>query len=152
MRRKEKEITDKAEMEWIIRSSSVCRLALSENDRPYIVPLCFGYKDNTLYFHSAQKGKKLDILRKNPHVCLEFDIDHEVVKAEKACEWSMKYRSVVGYGKGSVIDDLESKQQGLDIIMQHYSNLSFEYPESVIQKILIIKVEIESMTGKKSGY
>ena len=152
MRRKEKEITDKAEMEWIIHSSSVCRLALSENDRPYIVPLCFGYKDNTLYFHSGQKGKKLDILRKNPHVCLEFDIDHEVVKAEKACEWSMKYRSVVGYGKGSVIDDVKSKQKALHIIMQHYSNLSFEYPEAMIQKTLIIKVEIESMTGKKSGY
>ena len=56
MRRKEKEITDKTAMESIILKSSVCRLALSEENRPYIVPLCFGYEDDTLYFHSAREG------------------------------------------------------------------------------------------------
>jgi nitroimidazol reductase NimA-like FMN-containing flavoprotein (pyridoxamine 5'-phosphate oxidase superfamily) len=48
MRRKEKEITDKTAMESIILRSSVCRLALSEENRPYIVALSFGYTDDTL--------------------------------------------------------------------------------------------------------
>jgi nitroimidazol reductase NimA-like FMN-containing flavoprotein (pyridoxamine 5'-phosphate oxidase superfamily) len=61
MRRKEKEITDKAVIESIILSSSVCRLALSEDNQPYIIPLCFGYEENTLYFHSAPEGKKLGL-------------------------------------------------------------------------------------------
>ncbi len=152
MRRKEKEITDRAVIESIVLRSSVCRLALSEDNRPYIVPLCFGYKDNTLYFHSAREGKKLDILRKNSNVCFEFDIDHKIVEAEKACKWGMKYQSVIGYGNASVINDPESKRRAFNIIMQHYSGRSFTYAEAALKDTVIIKVEIESMRGKKSGY
>jgi nitroimidazol reductase NimA-like FMN-containing flavoprotein (pyridoxamine 5'-phosphate oxidase superfamily) len=61
MRRSEKEITAKTEIESIIQQSMVCRLAMSEGQIPYIVPLCFGYRNDTLYFHSAKEGKKLDI-------------------------------------------------------------------------------------------
>ena len=152
MRRKEKEISDKTIMESIILRSSVCRLALSEDGRPYVVPLCFGYKDNILYFHSAREGMKLDILKQNNKVCIEFDIDHEIVEADDACGWGMKYQSVIGFGKGSIIDDLEKKRKALDIIMQHYSRSSYEFPDSKVKKTVIIKVEIEHMTGRKSGY
>ena len=152
MRRKEKEITEKSAMEAIIRKASVCRLALSQDNLPYIVPLCFGYEENTLYFHTACEGEKLDILEKNQNVCVEFDIDHEIVKAENACKWGMKYRSVIGFGTASVIGDRESKRHALDIIMRHYSEGPFEFPEELVEKIVVIKVEIARMTGKKSGY
>jgi nitroimidazol reductase NimA-like FMN-containing flavoprotein (pyridoxamine 5'-phosphate oxidase superfamily) len=152
MRRKEKEIFDMTIMESIILRSSVCRLALSEEGRPYVVPLCFGYKDNILYFHSAREGMKLDILKQNNKVCIEFDIDHEIVEADDACGWGMKYQSVIGFGKGSIIDDLEKKRKALDIIMQQYSRSSYAFPDSKVKKTVIIKVEIEHMTGKKSGY
>jgi nitroimidazol reductase NimA-like FMN-containing flavoprotein (pyridoxamine 5'-phosphate oxidase superfamily) len=64
----------------------------------------------------------------------------------------MKYRSVIGFGKGSVVEDLEEKKKGLDAIMQHYAGRSFEYVEAAIENTVIIKVEVESMTGKKSGF
>jgi nitroimidazol reductase NimA-like FMN-containing flavoprotein (pyridoxamine 5'-phosphate oxidase superfamily) len=152
MRRKEKEITEKSAMEAIIRKASVCRLALSHDNLPYIVPLCFGYEENILYFHTAREGEKLDILEKNQNVCVEFDVDHEIVKAENACKWGMKYRSVIGFGTASVIGDPESKLHALDIIMRHYSEGSFEFPEEVVEKTVVIKVEIARMTGKKAGY
>ncbi len=50
MRRKDREIEDRAELESIIGAATVCKLAMSEDDRPYIVPLCFGYKDGNLYY------------------------------------------------------------------------------------------------------
>ena len=152
MRRKDREINDIATIEGIIQKAQVCRLALSENGRPYIVPLCFGYEDNNLYFHSAREGKKLDILRKNNNVCFEIDIDRELVKGKKACDCSMKYQSVIGFGKAELIEDIESKRRAFNIIMQNYLEGSFEYPDESIQKTVIIKVEIESMTGKKLGY
>ena len=95
MRRSEKEITDKLAIEKIINASLVCRLALSDGNQPYIVPLCFGYQDRTLYFHSALEGKKIDILKKNKRTCFEFDVNSEIIKAEKACKWGMKYQSVI---------------------------------------------------------
>jgi nitroimidazol reductase NimA-like FMN-containing flavoprotein (pyridoxamine 5'-phosphate oxidase superfamily) len=69
----------------------VCRLAMTDKNRPYIVTLCFGYKDDTLYFHSAGQGKKLD--KKNNSVCFEFDIDYKPIKSDKACKWGMTYKS-----------------------------------------------------------
>ena len=64
MRRKDKEITHRAEIESIIRRSMVCRLALADENIPYLVPLCFGYKDNSLYFHSVGQGRKIEMLKK----------------------------------------------------------------------------------------
>ena len=152
MRRKEKRIGDLDGVQAVIRNSRVCRLGLSEDDQPYVVPLCFGYRDNTLYFHSSPKGRKIEILKKNSNVCFEFDIDHEVVKDDEPCKWGMKYRSVIGFGKASFVDDLEEKRTGLDAIMENYAARSFDYSETAMAATVIIKIEIESMTGKNSGY
>ena len=107
MRRKDREITDIALIEDVIRNSLVCRLGMSRNDRPYVVPLSFAYSDNTLYFHSTGEGLKLEILQQNPNVCVEFDIDQEVIQGDKPCKWGMKYRSVIGFGKASRVENLE---------------------------------------------
>jgi len=152
MRRSDKEITDKKAIEDIILRSKVCKLAMCEENMPYIVPLCFGFKNNTLYFHSAPKGKKIDILKKNPNVCFEFEIFTQVIKSAEACKWGMKYRSVIGFGKASFIsDDDDLKRQAFDIIMNQYADGSFIYEEALLKSIVIIKVDIHSMTGKQSG-
>ena len=101
MRKKEKEITQSSEIEEVIRKSLVCRIGMSDNDLPYIVPVCFGYQDNTIYIHGALKGRKNDILKKNKNVCFEFDINTAVVTAEDACKWGMNYQSVIGFGKAA---------------------------------------------------
>ncbi len=150
MRRKEKEIKDKAEIESIIRNSLVCRLGMADNGTPYIVPLCFGYKDNCLYFHSAREGRKIEMLKRNNAVCFEFDGNLEVEAGKAACDWGMQYRSVIGYGRASFVEDPEEQRMALDAIMAQYADGAFEYSEKALGKVLVIKVEIESMTGKKS--
>ena len=153
MRKKEKEIKDKRVIESIIKRSTVCRIGLSGDNVPYVVPLNFGYKDNTLYFHSAKEGRKIDMIRKNKNVCFEIDIDTELLEGESPCKWSTKYYSIIGFGEAFLVEDLEEKREALDIIMEHYSGKSsFEYPEKPMDTVAIIKVKIESMTGKKSGY
>lgn len=150
MRRRDKEVTDQNAIEDIILRSKVCKLAMCDRNQPYIVPLCFGFKDNTLYFHSAPEGKKIDLLKKNPNVCFEFEILTQVVKSARACKWGMKYKSVIGYGKADFITDEDEKRQAFDIIMQQYTNESFEYEEALLKSAIIIKVDIQSMTGKQS--
>lgn len=80
MRRSEKEITDKTQIDSIIFRSKVYRLGLSDEGQPYIVPLCFSYDGKALYFHCAKEGRKIDILRKNSNVCFEFDIVEGIVE------------------------------------------------------------------------
>ena len=150
MRRKEKEITDRAELEGIIRRATVCRLGMADGEQPYVVPLCFGYEDQTFYFHSAREGRKLDILRKNRKVCFELDVDKEIVQGKTACDWSMKFRSVIGFGRATIIEDPEEKIKALDLIMAHYAQGPFEYREKGLKHALVIKVDVEEMTGKKA--
>ena len=153
MRRKDKEITDKEEIESIIERATVCRIGLSEDNLPYVIPVNFGYKNNNIYFHSAPMGKKIDMLKKNNNVCFEIDIDHEILISDDKCNSSMKYRSVIGYGKAILVDDLNEKRVVLNIIMNHYTTKdSHDYNERILKKMAIIKIEIDSMTGKKSGY
>jgi len=152
MRRKDREIKDRDAIESILERATVCRVAFSDNEVPYIVPLNFGYADNCLYFHSAPEGKKIEIIEQNSNVCFEVDVDVELVEAEKACDWTVRYRSVVGFGKAFLVDDPKEKRRALDIIVGHYSDKSYEYPEEEISRVAVIKVEIESMTGKQSGY
>lgn len=152
MRRKEKEITDKSEMESIIHSASVCRLAMVDGNLPYLVPMCFGYRDSTLYLHSAPKGRKIEVLKKNNRVCFEVEVDLEIVKGEKACDWGMKFQSVIGFGTASFVTDPEKKRQALDVIMSQYSALgdAFQYPDAKLEATAIIKVVVQQMTGKRS--
>jgi nitroimidazol reductase NimA-like FMN-containing flavoprotein (pyridoxamine 5'-phosphate oxidase superfamily) len=150
MRRKEREITSQKEIEAIIREALVCRLAMVDGDSPYVIPLCFGYADCTLFFHSSGEGRKLEILRKNNRVCFEFDIDPQLKTHANACSWSMVYKSVVGFGNAYILTDPASKRNALDVIMDTYSNQSFEYSNAAIDETTVIKVEIDHMTGKQS--
>jgi nitroimidazol reductase NimA-like FMN-containing flavoprotein (pyridoxamine 5'-phosphate oxidase superfamily) len=151
MRRKEKEITDKAEIESIIKQSLVCRLAMSVDGEPYIVPLCFGYTDGVLYMHSAKEGKKIEILKQNNGVCFEFDIATEVTTGKTACDWGMNYRSVIGFGKASFVEDLEEKRKALEIITVQYAGKTYKLTDGAVKETLVIKVDVEAMTGKQSG-
>lgn len=153
MRRRDKEIKDVEMIKSILREAHVCRLALSDNNFPYIVPMNFGFKGNILYLHSAKEGSKIEILRKNNNVCFEVDIKQELIKSKTLCDWSMKYYSVIGKGKAYLISDFKEKKQALDIIVKKYSSEdSINYSCSAIKKLTVIKVEISKMTGRKSGY
>lgn len=121
-----------------------------DGNRPYIVPLSFGYRDNTLYFHGSLQGKKIDLILENPNVCFEFDQLIETIESEKACSWSMKFQSVIGFGMACLLDEKEEKQKALAIIMAQYSNRRFDFPEKMLQATAVIKVAVESLTGKQS--
>ena len=150
MRRKDKQVTSIAAIEDIIAGAVVCRLAMTDGERPYVVPLCFGYENGMLYFHTGHKGKKIDLLKKNPLVCFEFDVDCRVLAQPDACGWSMAYRSVVGYGKAAFVNSPEGKRKALDVIMRQYGGEGGPYPDGNMKATCIICVHIEQMIGKIS--
>jgi nitroimidazol reductase NimA-like FMN-containing flavoprotein (pyridoxamine 5'-phosphate oxidase superfamily) len=151
MRKHKQEITDKAVLESILQKAKFCRLGLCENGIPYVVPVCFGYKDNLIYIHCASEGKKIDIIRRNNNVCFEAESEARIIPGAEACKWTVKYLSVIGFGKAYIIRDDEEKMKGLDAIMRHYTGLiDHTYNETGKRLATIIKIQIESMTGKKS--
>jgi nitroimidazol reductase NimA-like FMN-containing flavoprotein (pyridoxamine 5'-phosphate oxidase superfamily) len=158
MRRSDREVSEIEVIEEIIKKADVCRIALAYDNIPYIVTMIFGYTNDPeqkLFFHCANEGRKLEMIRKNKFVCFEMDIDHQIYTrpgkdGRKGCNWGMKYRSVVGYGNISVITETEARKTGLDFIMRHYGDKNeYVYDEKVLANTTILKLDITEMTGKK---
>jgi nitroimidazol reductase NimA-like FMN-containing flavoprotein (pyridoxamine 5'-phosphate oxidase superfamily) len=151
VRRKEKEITDRAELEAVIADAQVCRMAMCDEDQPYVIPLSFGYAEGTFYFHCAAAGRKLDVLGKNPKVCLELEAGVSLKNGAKACDWGMKFRSVIAWGSVERVDADGPKRRALDLIMAHYAPGPFEYVEAALAKTVVLQVKTTNMTGKRAG-
>ena len=149
MRRKDREITDHAEIEGIIREATVCRIGFADGGEPYVVPLSFGYEDGSVYIHSAREGKKIEMLAKNPRCCFEVDICDRLVKGDKPCSWGMRYRSVIGYGRAATLTEPEEKKHGLNCIMQHYGGGTHDFSDGDLDSVTVIRIMLDSLTGKK---
>jgi hypothetical protein len=153
MRRKEREITEDEIIKNIINRADVCRIAFAVENEPYIVTMNFGFVpvgNGILYFHCANEGRKLDMIRKNNHVCFQMDTDHKLYGGEKGCDWGMNFSSIVGYGDISIITDNDKKIEGLNVIMSHYGATGeIIYGENVLGRTTILKLEITGITGKK---
>lgn len=150
MRKADREIKDPGELEDVIRRAEVCRLAMVDDGEPYIVPLNFGYRDGSLYFHCAREGRKLDILRKNPKVCFELETDVHLVKGEKACQWSTSFESVIGWGTATFVLDEKEVKEGLEVLMSHYTDGPYDFDPRSLSLTALITVKVERMTGKRS--
>lgn len=139
----------------IANKCEVCYVAMAdEQGMPYLVPMNFGLKDGKIYLHSAQMGRKIDILKKNPHVCINFTTDHQMrwQNEDVACSYSMKYRSIRAYGKVSFIDDDEEKIDVLNVVMQKYTGKDFEYNAPSIREVLCWRVDVDKWEGRVYGY
>ncbi len=150
MRRSDRAVFDRSRIDAIIRDANICRIGLVDNDQAYIVPMSFGYDGTALYFHSAVKGHKVDLMTINPDVSFEIDILDRIVKTEKGCGWTMEYRSVIGNGTIEFLETDEEKRYGLSVLMSQYSDKTFEFPDKDLRKTLVFKLVIDQITAKQS--
>jgi uncharacterized protein len=151
MKRREKEIRSREEIDAVIERSPVCRLAMAVEDEPYVVPLSFGYDGEHVYFHSAGEGRKIDFIERNDRVCFEFESEVEVVEhAENACQWTFFFESVIGYGRVAELVSPEEKERGLGIIMRHYSDRAWSIRAKGLRRTRVWCIAIESLTGKRN--
>jgi nitroimidazol reductase NimA-like FMN-containing flavoprotein (pyridoxamine 5'-phosphate oxidase superfamily) len=152
---KKRDLTYKPELELIIWKCNVCNLAMVDTEgKPYVIPMNFGYDGDYVYFHSARSGKKVDVLKANPEVCISFSTDHQLrwVNEEVACSWGMKYRSVLAYGKVEFIDDFDKKEEALKVIMKNYSEIDFTFNAPAVKDVLVFRVKVETLHGRALGY
>lgn len=152
MRKKNQEITDQKIIEEILSESEICRLAMMDGDKPYILPFNYGYKDNCIYIHCAKEGKKINLLRKNGEVCFEIEHTAQLIEREKACDWTERYRSIVGYGLVEILTEFEEKEKGLEILMRSNGmkgEISFKM--SNVEAVAILVLNITSLSAKQSS-
>jgi nitroimidazol reductase NimA-like FMN-containing flavoprotein (pyridoxamine 5'-phosphate oxidase superfamily) len=154
VRRNDKEIRDPEGIRAILKQGMFCHLALVDEGKPYLVSMNYGYLDRSLYLHSAVEGRKINILRKNPEVCFQVVTGTRLTTGPDACgDWTMKYRSVTGFGRAKLIENGPEKIRAMNILMDQYSTRGpFEFSPSRLDETLVIRIDIREMTGKISGY
>ncbi len=154
MRRKDREVADIADILAIIERCDVCRLALAENNTPYVIPMNFGYEyandKLTLYFHGAGEGKKHDIIKANPRACFEMDRGHRLIESNEAQHYTMEYESVIGSGVIALCKERDEKIKGLRLLMKQYAKeKEFTFPAHVVDGVTVLRLDVAEFTGKR---
>ena len=154
MRRKDREITDLAEIEKIIQKARILHLGLVDGDMPYVVPLHYGYvlEDGklTFYMHGAKEGRKLDLIRANPKTFVEIDTDEVPISGgDIACKYGASFASVMGSGRASIVEDAAEKIRGLNALMKTQTGREFAINEQMAASVAVIRVDVDEFTAKR---
>jgi nitroimidazol reductase NimA-like FMN-containing flavoprotein (pyridoxamine 5'-phosphate oxidase superfamily) len=150
VRRREREITNLAEMRQVLKATKYVTVAFCKDNEPYLVALSHGYDEekNCLYFHCASEGKKLVYTAANNHVWGQAVQDFGVTDE---CDYA--YISVHFSGTFSLINDSAEKWQAMQILVRQVatnpeSKLSKIKPEKM-QGTTMGKIDISYLSGKK---
>ncbi len=150
MRRTDREIQSREAIDQIIASAGVCRLGLSRGDRPYVVPVSFGYDGKAIFFHTAGEGMKIDYMTANDQVCFEMEQDVRVIRDEQsACKWGQAFSSVIGFGRVHELTDAQARIVAMNQIVQHYSGREWTFDAELLSQIRVWCISIEQVTGKR---
>lgn len=153
LRRHDKALTSADELSRILSTVRTVSLAMCADNEPYLVILNHGWdrERSCLYFHCAPKGKKIDILLKNPRVwgVAVEDLGYLDGRCDHA------YRSVMFDGTVSFLESEAEKLQALEImIRQHESDPKAVIADQLTSKRVaattIGRINIDRITGKEA--
>lgn len=153
MRRKDRQITDLEAIRAILDKAKVLHLAMIDGDRPYVVPLNYGYTlENgalTLYLHSAREGRKLDVLRQNDRVAFVLETNvSQVSGGDIPCKYGEAYASVMGEGRAVLLTDSAEKMAALSILMKTQTGRTFSFTPEMTNGVAVIRIDVDSFTAK----
>lgn len=152
MTRREFKITDEAHIKRILDTARVLHLGLAVDNEPYVVPMNYGYtmEDNklVLYLHSAVRGKKLDMIRKNPNVFFQMDCDQQPFNGKVACQYGLSYSSIMGQGRAKIVENVEEKKIAMSVLMKTQTGNDFSFDDRLVSAVAVIRVDVSEYTAK----
>ena len=150
MRRKRQLLSEEDSIDILTKATAGTLALLGDNDYPYAVPISYVYLERKLYFHSALAGHKVDAIHKcdKASFCV---IDKDEVHPEK---YTTFFRSVIAFGRIHIIEDEQEKKETARMLGNRYNpnndeSLQKEI-ESGISRMLMIRLDIEHLTGKEA--
>src|SRR5690554_3510369 len=150
--RPNRELTKKSDIDRILKNGKFSVISMCRENEPYIVTLSYGYdsENETLYFHCAKDGLKLDFLKSNKKVCATVIEDGGYISGECGHE----YKSVVFWGNMHLVQDLDEKKHGMSILLHHLEDKDSIIKDKILKsedyysKMQILRLEIEQIHGK----
>jgi uncharacterized protein len=143
-------IDDRELLEQVLSRAPVCRLGLLDGDVPYIVPMNFVYEDSCFYLHSRKSGKKIDLLNKNNKVCIEIELVGDLITGDTPCEYGYSFKSVIAAGTAEILEEQEEKQAALSKITQKYTDSGWNFNDSDLDSVAVIRITVDTISCKQS--
>jgi len=147
LRRKDRAITKDEAIALLNRAEYGVLSTVTENGKPYGVPLNFCMIDRCIYFHCAVEGQKIDNIKKNKSVSF-CAVGNTEILPEK---FGMIYESVIVSGEVEEVFDM-NKQIAMEGMLHKYSPDYFDkgikYIEGLKEKTRVFKITINTLTGK----
>jgi nitroimidazol reductase NimA-like FMN-containing flavoprotein (pyridoxamine 5'-phosphate oxidase superfamily) len=149
LRRKDKQTTLEEAQALLTVSEHGILSTVDSDGQPYGVPLNYVYTNETIYFHCALPGHKIDNIENNPKVSFCVVGDTEVLPAD----FSTNYVSTVVFGVASEVEG-EERYNGLIALLEKYSPDYLEEGKQYLEKLdkvtKVIKIDIQQISGKKA--
>ena len=154
MRRKDREVTGRENLEAILVACPIMRIGLVDEEGIYVVPVNYSYEyegdDLVLYFHGAKSGRKAAALTKgNVVVGFEMDTNDGLDLDEEKYIYSIHYASIIGTG---VVNVVEGEQEKLEIMLRFMKQIAgrpIEFPAKVVAACHVYKLTVREYSGKK---
>ncbi len=150
MRRNDRAMTESEAWEFL-KQQEVGRLAMIADSEPYVVPLNYVVLGESIYFHSAREGLKIEAMRESPRVCFLVDQLIDIKSGTTACDFSAYYRSALARGRAELLQDIEEKTRILNALTLKYARgREFEPASSDgLMPTAVVQIHVQHITGKQ---
>ena len=153
LRRRDRDMPERADQLEVIRGGKYLTLALSRDNQPYLVTLCYAFDEdqNCFYVHGATSGKKLDYLRANGRVWGQVVEDHGYAVGKG----TYYYRTVMFDALAELVEEPEAKARALLALIERYE----PEPEPMAAKMMVkglidrtavLRLRVLAMSGKRN--
>jgi nitroimidazol reductase NimA-like FMN-containing flavoprotein (pyridoxamine 5'-phosphate oxidase superfamily) len=103
----------------ILDEGFICHVGFAPEGQPFVIPTGYARVDDKLYIHGSQASRMLKTLSGGVDACVTVTIIDGLVLARSAFHHSMNYRSVVIFGRATLVDDGEEKMSALIALSEH---------------------------------
>ncbi len=129
----------------VLGDLNYAHLAVAKDNIPYVVPVHYAFDGNDLFIYTTE-GKKADIIKVNPEICLQAE----------DVEDNENWKSVMVSGTAEQITDEDSRQKALDLILEINPKLtpaiSIRWMDSWVRENIevIYRIRPRSVTGRRT--
>lgn len=158
MRLHKRELREPEAIKEILEECDVVRIGAQDEEGMFIIPVNYGYNFSVsgeamklvLFIHGAGEGRKADAFAADPAVAVEMDCRHGIITGDYTCSYSYSYRSIMGNGTVSRVDDRQEKIYGLTKIMEHMApGAKIEFSPEMLVRTVVFRIDVEQFTAKE---
>lgn len=129
----------------VLGTINYAHLAVAKDNIPYVVPVHYAFDGHDLFIYTTD-GKKADIIRVNPEICLQAE----------DVEDNENWKSVIASGTAEQLTKEDDRQIALDLILKVNPKLtpaiSIRWMDSWVRENIeiIYRITPRSITGRQT--